>query len=65
MVSSLARMIVVGFPLAGLAGCGAVQPDRGTGAANAPAVSGGLAGPQEGNPGNAHNIGTDPTDVAK
>lgn len=60
------RVWLTGLLLIGLAGCGAVQPDHGSGAAAAPTTAGGLAGPQEGNPNNARNLGTDSsTTIAK
>ena len=49
----IVNLALAGVLLAGLAACGHVQPDRGTGAASAPAQNGGLAGAQEGSPGNA------------
>ncbi len=57
------RLALAGLLLAGLAGCGAVHPDHGTGAAAAPATEGGLAGPQEGSPLDARNLGSGPTTV--
>lgn len=56
-----AKLTVAGLMVLGLAACGGVHPDRGTGAASTPAQGGGLAGPQEGTPGNARNLGTDAT----
>ena len=53
------RLIVAVLTLAGLTACETAHPDQGSGAAAAPAQAGGLSGPQEGSPGNAHNLGTD------
>ena len=53
------KFLLVGLMLVGLAACGGVQPDHGTGVAAAPATAGGLTGPQEGSPGNARNLGSD------
>ena len=61
----LAKLTLAGLMAFGLAACGAVHPDQGSGAASTPAQSGALAGPQEGSPGNAHNLGTDSTTQAK
>jgi hypothetical protein len=44
-----------------LAACGSVQPDRSGGAAAVPATEGGGAGPLEGSPLNARNLGSGPT----
>ena len=41
-----------------LAGCGAIRPDHGTGAADIPATDGGLSGAAEGSLGNAANLGS-------
>ncbi len=60
-----ATLACVGLALTALAACGGVRPQQGSGAARAPAQNGGLAGPQEGSPGNAHNIGTDSGTIAK
>lgn len=54
------RVLLAGLMLVGLAACGNVHPERGNGAAAVPATSGGLNGPQEGNPGNAHDLGGTP-----
>lgn len=53
------RLLPVVAMLLGLAGCEAVHPAHGDGAASIPATSGGLSGAQEGSPGNATNVGSD------
>ncbi len=44
--------------LLGVAACGAIRPDRGTGAADIPVTEGGFGGPAEGSLGNAANLGS-------
>lgn len=51
-------LLLAGVSLLGVAACGEVHPDHGSGAADIPATAGGLAGAAEGSPGNAANIGS-------
>ena len=50
--------LVLTWMLLCVAACGAIRPDHGTGAANIAVTEGGFAGPAEGSPGNAANLGS-------
>ncbi len=51
------RLLLTGALLC-VTACGAIRPDHGTGAADIPVTDGGFAGPAEGSPGNAANLGS-------
>ncbi len=55
------KIVLAALILLGVAACSAVQPEHQTGAANVPATQGGGAGPQEGSPLSARNLGSGPT----